>query len=264
MKLRIGTWNIKGGRGAKGLPVMLNKRNLNQIAEKIQMAGLQVIVLQEVDVKNLRSMFVHQPLYLAKELEKHTGRKWSFLFAPAFKLLGGYYGNAILASFPLKEVLNLPLIVPGQKVEKRVFLFAHLLLPEHDPVGIGSFHLSVKDEYQRLQETKTIKAALGRLFPRVPLVLGGDLNGKRGSAAFQEIISGVFPLKELGPEEGDSFIAPTYLARIDFLFGSDVIPLESGIIDTGNTSDHRLVWVECEISCQGNREHKFPAQWPVD
>jgi len=247
LKLRIGTWNIKGGRGAKGFPVMLNKKNLDKIAEEIHRAELQVVALQEADLRNLRSKFVHQPLYLAGKLEKLTGRKWSFLFAPAFKLLGGYYGNAILASYPLQEVLKLTLEIPGQKVEKRVFLFAHLLICDYDPVGIGTFHLSVKDENQRLQEVKKIKAALGKLFPPVPLILGGDLNGRRGSAAFQEMLTGVFPLEELGPGEGDSFTAPAYRARIDFLFGKGVTPLDSGIVDTAETSDHHLVWIECEI-----------------
>ena len=247
MKLRIGTWNIKGGRGAKGFPVMLNKKRLDKIAEEIHRAGLQVVALQEVDLRNLRSMFVHQPLYLASKLEEHTARKWFFLFAPAFKLLGGYYGNAILAAYPLQEVLKLSLEIPGQRVEKRVFLFAHLLFCDHEPVGIGAFHLSVKDEKQRLQEIKMIKAALGELSPPVPLILGGDLNGRRGSAAFQEMLTGVFPLEELGPGEGDSFIAPAYRARIDFLFGKGVTPLASGIVDTAETSDHHLVWIECEI-----------------
>lgn len=247
MKLRIGTWNIKGGRGAKGFPVMLNKKKLDRIAAEIYRAELQVVALQEIDLRNLRSMFIHQPLYLARKLEEHTGRKWSFLFAPALRLLGGYYGNAILASYPLQDVLKLKLEMPGQRVEKRVFLFAHLLICDQSPVGIGSFHLSVKDEYQRLWEVKKIKAALGKLFPPVPLILGGDLNGKRGSAAFQEMLTGVFPLEELGPGKGDSFVAPTYRARIDFLFGRGVTPLASGIVDTGETSDHRLVWVECEI-----------------
>lgn len=247
MKLRIGTWNIKGGRGAKGFPVMLNKKHLDRIAKEIHQAELQVVALQEVDLRILRSMFVHQPLYLAKKLEEYTGRKWFFLFAPALRLLGGYYGNAILAAYPLQEVLKLKLDIPGQRVEKRVFLFAHLQICDHALVGIGSFHLSVKDEYQRLQEVKKIKAALGKLIPPVPLILGGDLNGRRGSAAFQEMLTGVFPLEELGPGEGDSFIAPAYRARIDFLFGKGVTPLASGIVDTGETSDHRLVWVECEI-----------------
>jgi endonuclease/exonuclease/phosphatase family metal-dependent hydrolase len=247
LKLRIGTWNIKGGRGAKGFPVMLNKKHLNKIAEVICLAGLQVVALQEVDLRSLRSMFVHQPLYLAGKLEKLTGRKWFYLFAPAIRLLGGYYGNAILAAYPLQEVLKLSLEIPGQRVEKRVFLFAHLLSENRAPVGIGSFHLSVKNEYQRLQEIKKIKAALRKLFPPVPLILGGDLNGRRGSAAFQEMLTGVFPLEELGPGKGDSFTAPTYRARIDFLFGKGVTSLASGIVDTGETSDHHLVWVECEI-----------------
>ena len=247
MKLRVGTWNIKGGRGAKGFPLLLNKRNLDEIAEEICRADLHVVLLQEVDVKNLRCCWVHQPRYLAGKLEEYTGEKWNYLFARAFPLLGGSYGNAVLAVYPLEEVLSLSLKFPGQKVEERVFLFAHLFPPDISPLGIGCFHLSVKSESQRVQEAKKIKAALAKLFSLPPLVLGGDLNGKRGSAAFQELITDHFPMEELGPSEGDSFAAPSYRARIDFLFGKKVDPLASCIIDAGEVSDHHLVWAECEI-----------------
>jgi endonuclease/exonuclease/phosphatase family metal-dependent hydrolase len=67
MKLRVGTWNIKGGRGAKGFPFLLSKRNLDKIAEEICRANLHVVLLQEVDVKNLRCCWVHQPRYLAED-----------------------------------------------------------------------------------------------------------------------------------------------------------------------------------------------------
>ena len=56
-----------------------------------------------------------------------------------------------------------------------------------------------------------------------------------------------FPMEEFGPAEGDSFTAPSYQARIDFLFGKAVAPLTSGIINAGEVSDHHLVWAECEI-----------------
>mgnify|MGYP001001362957 FL=1 len=148
MKLRVGTWNIKGGRGAKGFPFLLSKRNLDKIAEEICRANLHVVLLQEVDVKNLRCCWVHQPRYLAGKLEEYTGEKWNYLFARAFPLLGGSYGNAVLAVYPLEEVLSLSLKFPGQKVEERVFLFAHLFPPDISPLGIGCFHLSVKSESQ--------------------------------------------------------------------------------------------------------------------
>ena len=64
---------------------------------------------------------------------------------------------------------------------------------------------------------------------------------------FKKCSPGYFPSKNWGPGEGDSFTAPAYRARIDFLFGKGVTPLDSGIVDTAETSDHHLVWIECEI-----------------
>jgi endonuclease/exonuclease/phosphatase family metal-dependent hydrolase len=246
-KLRVGTWNIKGGRGRKGCPIMFSKLNLNRMAKEIYEAGLHIVLLQEVDMKNLRCLWLEQPRYLAEKLEAYTSAKWYYLFAQAFPLLGGSYGNAVLSAYPLEEVLNLSLKLPGQKVEERVFLFAHFFPSGLDPLGIGTFHLSVIGESQRVPEAKKIKAALGKLFPLPPLILGGDLNGKRGSAAFQKLTTANFPLEELGPRDGDSFTAPDCRARIDFLFGKEVNPCASGIIDAGESSDHHLVWVECDI-----------------
>jgi endonuclease/exonuclease/phosphatase family metal-dependent hydrolase len=246
-KLRVGSWNIKGGRGRKGCPIMFSKQNLNRMAKDFYEAGLHIVLLQEVDMKNLRCLWLDQPRYLAEKLEAYTSVKWHYLFAQAFPFLGGSYGNAILSAYPLEEVLSLSLKLPGQKVEERVFLFAHFFPPRGVPLGIGTFHLSVKGESQRVSEAKKIKAALGKLFPLPPLIIGGDLNGKRGSAAFQALTTAIFPLEELGPRDGDSFTAPDCRARIDFLFGKEVNPCASGIIDTGESSDHHLVWVECDI-----------------
>lgn len=250
-RVRVGTWNIKGGRGAAGHPVLYcRKKYLDQIAETICGTGLQAVALQEVDLRTLRSGFMHQPRYLAKKLSQLTGQSWSYLFARALALQGGLYGNAIVAAFPLEQLIQLPLKVPGQRGEKRVFLLARILLPETftAEICIGSFHLSVEGDPLRLQEAKKIKAALFEVPPWAPLILGGDLNGGQGSAAYQEMLAGEIPLSDLGPAAGSSFVSNFgYSARIDFLFGRGITPLASGVIDVGDTSDHHLVWVEWAI-----------------
>jgi len=249
-RVRVGTWNIKGGRGASGYPVLYcRKKYLDQVAEIICSTRLQAVALQEVDLWTLRSGFMHQPRYLAKKLSELTGKRWSYIFAKALTLQGGLYGNAILAAFPLDEVIQIPLKMSGQRGEERVFLLARLLLPETSTeIGIGSFHLSVEGDHLRLHEAKKIKAALLEVPPLVPLILGGDLNGGQSSAAYQEMLTGEIPLSDLGPSAGSSFVSNSgYSARIDFLFGRGVTPLASGVVDAGDISDHHLVWVDCMI-----------------
>lgn len=247
--LRVGTWNIKGGRGARGLPVLFRRtKYLDRIAEIIKSLELKVVALQEVDVRTLRCGFLHQPGYLVERLSRLTGDDWTYLFAKTLTVQGGAYGNAIISAFPLDEVVRVPLDVPGQRVEKRLFLFARLLIPGGPPCGIGCFHLSVEGDGLRLQQVKRIKAALSELSPPPPLILGGDLNGGRSSAAYQEMLAGAFPLCDLGPSSGYSFTDRSgYRARIDFLYGKGALPLASGIVDSGGVSDHDLVWVECEV-----------------
>jgi endonuclease/exonuclease/phosphatase (EEP) superfamily protein YafD len=94
-----------------------------------------------------------------------------------------------------------------------------------------------------------IKAALKNLLPLPPLILGGDLNARRESEVFRKILEEYLPLADLGPVEGCSFASPDkgYEARIDFLLGCGVKPVASGIIDSSGSSDHHLVWAECEL-----------------
>gem|GEM_PF-1923933 len=250
-RLRVGTWNIKGGRGARDLLDPGDKtRYLDQIAQVIFLKGLQVVVLQEVDVWARRSGRVHQPCYLARRLARLTGDKWRYVFAKAIPLGWGAYGNAILTSLPIKQVTRVSLAVPGQKAEKRVFLFARMLLPGNKPVGAGCFHLSARDASLRLQEAEKIKTSLhGDLFPLPPFFLGGDLNEERHGTVYRKMLEDKFSLKDLGPLEGSSYRPPDtgFRARIDYLFGYGISACSSGVVAAGDSSDHDLIWAECEI-----------------
>lgn len=247
MRLRVGTWNIKSGRGAEGhLDPADKTKYLDRIVQTILWKGLDLVVLQEVDVWTRRGGWVHQPRYLAGKLTELSGQRWSFLFAKAFSFGMWAYGNAIISSFPLQQVLRLSLKAHGQVMEPRVFLFARVLPPRHNPVGIGCFHLSLRESV-RLQEVAKIKSALSDPFPLHPFLLGGDLNDRREGAVYQKMAGDGFLLEDLGPSEGDSFGSAGYRARIDFLFGHKVAAVTSGIIEAGGTSDHHLVWTECDI-----------------
>lgn len=249
MRLRIGTWNIKGGRGAKGYPLIRNRtRYLDRIAEIIARKDLQAIVLQEVDVRSWLVGRVHQPQYLADKLTALTGKRWAYLFASAKPYWGGSFGNAVLACFPLEKVLQLPLKMDGQKAEDRVFLLARLIVSESEHIGIGSFHLSYRSEFLRNWEVEKIKISLKDLNSLSRLILGGDLNTRRESEAFRKMLGDHIPLDDLGPVEGVSFTSDKGCeARIDFLFGCGVKPVASGIVDSSGNSDHHLVWAECKL-----------------
>lgn len=249
MRLKVGTWNIRAGLGASGVLPDTRTGNLDSIAQRIAAAGLQVVLLQEVDRWVARSRRVHQSRYLAKALTGLTGGRWHYLFAPAIRYQGGSYGNAVISSYPLLRYLTLRLRVPGGQAEDRVFLLAVLALPDGECCFLGCFHLSAAQAWMRLREVSKIKEALGRLFPTPPLIIGGDLNEQRNGAVYRLLVDRPCPLVELGPVAGTSYRSglSTSGARIDFLFGSRVVPINAGITEADTCSDHDLVWAECEL-----------------
>jgi endonuclease/exonuclease/phosphatase family metal-dependent hydrolase len=86
--LRIGTWNI---RAAQSAPV-------DMLAAEIRAMQVDVIGLQEVDVRTRRGGFVDEPTELANALGMQ------YAFAASIKWDEGHYGLAVLSRWPLVKV----------------------------------------------------------------------------------------------------------------------------------------------------------------
>ena len=90
--LRVMTYNIHIGKGMDG------KADLARIAGVIKSADVDVVALQEVDVKTRRSGVESDQL---KELAKLTGMHG--VFAKARDFDGGEYGQAVLSRRPITQ-----------------------------------------------------------------------------------------------------------------------------------------------------------------
>ena len=86
--LRIGTWNI---RAAQSAPV-------DMLAAEIRAMQVDVLALQEVDVRTRRGGFVDEPVELA------TALGLNYVFAASIKWDEGHYGLAVLSRWPLVSV----------------------------------------------------------------------------------------------------------------------------------------------------------------
>jgi endonuclease/exonuclease/phosphatase family metal-dependent hydrolase len=86
--LRIGTWNI---RAAQSAPV-------DVLAAEIRAMEVDVLALQEVDVRTRRGGFVDEPAELA------TALGLNYVFAASIKWDEGHYGLAVLSRWPLVSV----------------------------------------------------------------------------------------------------------------------------------------------------------------
>jgi endonuclease/exonuclease/phosphatase family metal-dependent hydrolase len=86
--LRVGTWNI---RAAQSAPV-------DMLAAELHAMEVDVVALQEVDVRTRRGNFVDEPGELAAALGFH------YVFAASIKWDEGNYGLAVLSRWPLTKV----------------------------------------------------------------------------------------------------------------------------------------------------------------
>ena len=87
-RVRIATWNI---RAAQSAPV-------NMLAAELKAMQVDVVALQEVDVRTRRGNFVDEPGELAAALGFH------YAFAASIKWDEGHYGLAVLSRWPLSQV----------------------------------------------------------------------------------------------------------------------------------------------------------------
>jgi endonuclease/exonuclease/phosphatase family metal-dependent hydrolase len=87
-RIRIATWNI---RAAQSAPV-------NLLAAELKAMQVDVVALQEVDVRTRRGNFVDEPGELAAALGFH------YAFAASIKWDEGHYGLAVLSRWPLSQV----------------------------------------------------------------------------------------------------------------------------------------------------------------
>jgi len=99
MSLRVMTYNIRAGLGLDG------RRRLDRIARVIDETGVDIVALQEVDLRRKRSEGVDQPEMLGELTGMHVTHGHSFADDD-----GGKYGNAVLTSSPSSMVrhANLP------------------------------------------------------------------------------------------------------------------------------------------------------------
>lgn len=95
--IRILSYNIEGHA------VLVHSRHLEEIAQVIRAQRPDVVALQEVHRGTWESRFRDQ----AAELGRLTGM--TVAFGPSFGVLGGEFGNAILARGPLRDVALFPL-----------------------------------------------------------------------------------------------------------------------------------------------------------
>lgn len=252
--LRVGTYNVHGGYSQFFDP------NLEPVAELIQLNGMDIVLLQEVDTGRLASFGVDQVLWLARRLNMEAA------FFPQNEALQGL---AVLSRVPIVAMQGHELPSEGnQAAVMHVELDPDRLVA--DPLGeqIGNLHVynawlgfreaerngqpvpeGEQDQNRQLQATLNWIAAMHGPAWTDRVMIGGTFNFGPDSPLYIALNNPAIkdPFAGLRVEDTMTvFLVDGTAARYDYLWTFN-LPLNSAGIDhspeAANASDHRAAIV---------------------
>jgi len=197
--IKVMTWNIRFGAGripwfgdSCGDRVILSEDevliNLQGIAEKINEARPDIILLQEVDINSKKSAYINQLQWLLDHTYFNYGvlaPTWKTQFVPSDGLGRIYEGNAILSRWKIVEAERIQLKLRGdQDALTRYFylrpciLKTKIALPELDNFYTIDVHFSAfSTDDTKKRQIDHFKAELDKVTVSGGyFVAGGDFN----------------------------------------------------------------------------------------
>jgi endonuclease/exonuclease/phosphatase family metal-dependent hydrolase len=221
-QLRVMTWNIKSGDLA----------SLGKIAAEIRKHRPDVVALQEVDDRTVRSGRVSQ----ANRLGRMTSMR--AIFRGATPMDGGRYGLALLSRLPVKDVRRVKLTSKG---EPRILVVARVEIEPGEVAPIAVTHLGLEPGERAVQAGEI----LGALEPDALLL--GDLNeGHRaaGVRALKARFRDLWP--SAGAGNGKTFPSDAPVKRIDYVLAGKGWKHARAHVPASTESDHRAIVVDVE------------------
>ena len=227
-EMTIMSFNVLHCRGSD------KKLDVSRTAAVIAAVKPRFAALQEIDFKAKRSERIDEPA----ELARLTGMKATF--GKTIDFQGGEYGVMLLSVEAPLSVAKVPL--PGK--EPRL-----LLLAEFDDCVVGSTHLSVATEKERMDSVGLIRDAIAHF--KKPVFVCGDWNARPDSPVLKEL--GKF-LTVLSPTDQNTFhgTAPRLLSdpkicidyiAVDTAHSKLFRVLEGAVVPDTVTSDHKPIFV---------------------
>lgn len=241
---RILTYNVRRCLGTDG------RLSPSRIAEVIASCAPDVVALQELDVRRVRTGGVDQAEAIARELGvQHIH------FHPAMRVLGEEYGDAILTTRPssLVKAEALPGLPDRPGLEPRGALWASVQIGGAQ-VQVVNTHLGLRRR-ERLAQVDTLLGPdwLGHPACREPVVLLGDFNAVPRSRAYRRIAERFLDAQLVSrlQQPRPTFPSRLPMLRIDHVFVSRSIKvLRCEIVRTPLArvaSDHLPLLVELQI-----------------
>ncbi|MDZ4827045.1 MAG: endonuclease/exonuclease/phosphatase family protein [Actinomycetota bacterium] len=223
--VKVATFNARHGAGPFGIG--LNRH----LVATCRTLDADILALQEVDQRVIRSWFVDQPALIGRRLGQQVAT------ARAKRTpVGGWQCNAICARGPLTEVEIVPL-PGGPDDEERVVLLATVNLPGA-VLSVACTHLQ-----HRGGAPAQLTAALDALATRPqPRIIAGDFN--LGADVVEPELSrrGYRPA-----ETGPTFPATNPRTRIDWIAVEGDLEIVRTSVPQPLISDHRPVVADVEV-----------------
>jgi endonuclease/exonuclease/phosphatase family metal-dependent hydrolase len=180
--LRVGTYNIAHGRGNgaenwNGESAATRRARLDQIAEFLSAADLDLVVLNEVDFDANWSHRVNQAAYLAEKCG-YRYRIEQRNFDVSLPFYRWACGNVVLSRFPIRDVRWIDL--PGDAAWESALggrknaCIGTIELPGGETLRVVPVHLSYRSEGVRMASVETLQAEAAD--GKAPLLLIGDFN----------------------------------------------------------------------------------------
>ncbi len=173
MSFRVVTYNIH-----KGIGGVDRRYQLDRIVETLSHLEADIVCLQEVDDGVPRSHHDQQAKMLSEALAlPHMA------FQRNVKLKQGFYGNAILSRFPLRDVTHVDLTVPLKKRRRALLAKCRVNLDHHrHTLLISSLHLGLAGIERRIQLRRLLHHSLIEHTTSLSsVVLCGDYNDVWGT-----------------------------------------------------------------------------------
>jgi endonuclease/exonuclease/phosphatase family metal-dependent hydrolase len=242
-RLRVLTYNVHACKGRDRV------RSPLRIAEVIAAAAPDIVALQELDVRRLRSDKLDQAELIARELGM------DFHFSPAMRVVEEEFGDAILTALPMRLVkaAALPGIRFPVRLESRGALWVEIQVGGA-LVQMMTTHLGLVRR-ERRNQVGALTGADWMKHPRCsgPTILAGDFNFLSRSQTYARITSHLRDAQQLALSKRSSATFPARYPRfrIDYIFASASIEVDRvEAIRTAATqvaSDHLPVVADLRI-----------------
>lgn len=225
--IKIISYNIHYGVSPKGQPV------LDNILTFLKSSDSDIICLQEVDRKTFRSYFQSQPEYIFKKLSLN------YIYTPTQNMIAGQTGNMIISRYPIvsSEEHALPFGKYPRKIHK-----ATIKTPLGD-LAVLNTHLDLSKSIRKEQIDEIAKLLEKS---KEPFILAGDMNTSNLSELHKLSSLATDTGKIIEKENLPTFINKKYTSRIDYIFISEDIILQSYEVSNLNLSDHEPVIIKIQ------------------